>query len=230
MRNKFVEKCEQVKEGKLSLEELVSESLTGTYVSINIKELVAKWIEDSLLYEMGIEEIDGSRTFVENLCFEERESTDTNMFMEYEVCKTLLTLNQYVSANFYPYDCYAYDLVNEIGLIGYINEITKGDYNNFTKFIDSATQISSYSAVKTTLIHFKDLPSQNTIDEFKRTLDDINPDTISGLLQIMNFNNPAEQALDKELKSTILSATNEILKESLQKEEEKKEENLTAEA
>lgn len=216
MKNIFVEKCKQIKDGQLSVEEFVSENLADTYVSISIKELVTKWIQDTILIQLGYSENE-DRPFVERLCFKEKKIRDTELFMEYEVCKTLLVLKQYLSIDIHSFDYDAYDFAYETGIIDYVNKISKGDFARFIDYVDKGCQISSYSVTKASLNHFENLPSKDVLDEFTNSLKDIDPSLIQNLRSLLEFNNPQEAKINDSLKNAILSAVND---EFLQKEHE----------
>lgn len=221
--NYFVKECKNVKSGKRDLESFIKTLTYKKYIPIQEKietaNLVNVLISDDLM-PYNFENSDANSTT--NI------ETD-KIVLNYGTIKFLCILLKYlnIEPNFARVDgdvIKAYDIIHEIGLADFfINEL-KYDFNRFNEIVDNITGIKYFALTNTIMNLFNNVPTQEKIEQFEKSLEKLDKEKLDALSEIANFNDPMTGKVTDALKLNV--ALEQLAKEE-NKKENKENKNIT---
>lgn len=199
----FIKNCKKVQQGKLTLEQLLDTLNLRFYVPIETKMAVADIVTMLISNKANL----ASTTEFEAIFGDKLEEVVVlDIIREYELIKFAFTMAQYVGVCISNENCdsLTYDLIHEIGLYNYILDKSKGDLTKFENIIDDMSGIRYYALTYSIQSLVVDIPTQEKLNEFKKTIESIDKDKIKNMQDIMNFNNPMLGEISKAIDTNVI--------------------------
>ena len=201
----FIADCKRVKKGTMSLKELIDTLKFRFYIPLSVKMAVADLV-DVIINSGNSESIDMLDEILKDLGETVNQKSKTDITKEYELTKFMFVVSQYIGIQIGNENCTeeVYDLLYEIGLVDYILDNANRDWDKFNDIVDNVTGIKYYALTESIMNLFNDMPTQNKLDEFKKTMENINPEQINNLHQILDFNDPMTSQVVEAMKITAI--------------------------
>ena len=161
---------------------------------------------DVIINSGNSESIDMLDEILKDLGETVNQKSKTDITKEYELTKFMFVVSQYIGIQIGNENCTeeVYDLLYEIGLVDYILDNANRDWDKFNDIVDNVTGIKYYALTESIMNLFNDMPTQNKLDEFKKTMENINPEQINNLHQILDFNDPMTSQVVEAMKITAI--------------------------
>ena len=212
----FIANCKKVKKGTMSLKELIDTLKFRFYIPLATKMAVADLV-DIVLTSGNSESIDMLDEILKDLDETVNQKSKTDTVKEYELTKFMFIISQYIGTQIGNENCTeeVYDLLHEIGLVDYILDNANRDWDKFNDIIDNVTGIKYYALTESIMNLFNDIPTQDKLKEFTNTVENIDPEKISNLRQVLDFNDPMTSQVVEAMKITALEEAMNKGKENL---------------
>ena len=212
----FIANCKKVKKGTMSLKELIDTLKFRFYIPLATKMAVADLV-DIVLTSGNSESIDMLDEILKDLDETVNQKSKTDIIKEYELTKFMFVVSQYIGTQIGNENCTeeVYDLLHEIGLVDYILDNANRDWDKFNDIIDNVTGIKYYALTESIMNLFNDIPTQDKLKEFTNTVENIDPEKINNLRQILDFNDPMTSQVAEAMKITAVEEAMNKGKENL---------------
>ena len=212
----FIANCKKVKKGTMSLKELIDTLKFRFYIPLATKMAVADLV-DIVLTSGNSESIDVLDEILKDLDETVNQKSKTDIIKEYELTKFMFVVSQYIGTQIGNENCTeeVYDLLHEIGLVDYILDNANRDWDKFNDIIDNVTGIKYYALTESIMNLFNDIPTQDKLKEFTNTVENIDPEKISNLRQVLDFNDPMTSQVAEAMKITAVEEAMNKGKENL---------------
>ena len=212
----FIADCKKVKKGTMSLKELIDTLKFRFYIPLSTKIAVADLV-DIVLTSGNSESIDMLDEILRDLGETVNQKSKTDIIKEYELTKFMFIISQYIGAQIGNENCTeeVYDLLYEIGLVDYILDNANRDWDKFNEIVDNVTGIKYYALTESIMNLFNDIPTQDKLNDFKKTMENIDPEKINNLRQIVDFNDPMTSQVVEAMKITAVEEAMNKDKENL---------------
>ena len=212
----FIANCKKVKKGTMSLKELIDTLKFRFYIPLATKMAVADLV-DIVLTSGNSESIDMLDEILKDLDEIVNQKSKTDIIKEYELTKFMFVVSQYIGTQIGNENCTeeVYDLLHEIGLVDYILDNANRDWDKFNDIIDNVTGIKYYALTESIMNLFNDIPTQDKLKEFTNTVENIDPEKINNLRQILDFNDPMTSQVAEAMKITAVEEAMNKGKENL---------------
>ena len=212
----FIANCKKVKKGTMSLKELIDTLKFRFYIPLATKMAVADLV-DIVLTSGNSESIDVLDEILKDLDETVNQKSKTDIIKEYELTKFMFVVSQYIGTQIGNENCTeeVYDLLHEIGLVDYILDNANRDWDKFNDIIDNVTGIKYYALTESIMNLFNDIPTQDKLKEFTNTVENIDPEKINNLRQILDFNDPMTSQVAEAMKITAVEEAMNKGKENL---------------
>ena len=212
----FIANCKKVKKGTMSLKELIDTLKFRFYIPLSTKVAVADLVDIVLTSGNG-ESIDMLDEILKDLGETITQKSKTDIVKEYELTKFMFIVSQYIGVQISNDNCTeeVYDLLHEIGIVDYILDNANRDWDKFNDIIDNVTGIKYYALTESIMNLFNDIPTQDKLKEFTNTVENIDPEKISNLRQVLDFNDPMTSQVVEAMKITALEEAMNKGKENL---------------
>ena len=201
----FIADCKKVKKGTMSLKELIDTLKFRFYIPLSTKVAVADLV-DIVLTSGNSESIDMLDEILKDLGETVTQKSKTDIIKEYELTKFMFVVSQYIGTQIGNENCTeeVYDLLYEIGLVDYILDNANRDWDKFNDIVDNVTGIKYYALTESIMNLFNDIPTQDKLNDFKKTMENIDPEKINNLRQVLDFNDPLTGQVVEAMKITAL--------------------------
>lgn len=201
----FIANCKKVKKSTMSLKELVDTLKFRFYIPLSTKVAVADLV-DIVLTSGNSESIDILDEILKDLGETITQKSKTDIIKEYELTKFMFVFSQYIGTQIGNENCTeeVYDLLHEIGLVDYILDNANRDWDKFNEIVDNVTGIKYYALTESIMNLFNDIPTQDKLKEFTNTVENIDPEKINNLRQVLDFNDPMTSQVVEAMKITAL--------------------------
>ena len=201
----FIANCKKVKKSTMSLKELVDTLKFRFYIPLSTKVAVADLV-DIVLTSGNSESIDILDEILKDLGETITQKSKTDIIKEYELTKFMFVVSQYIGTQIGNENCTeeVYDLLHEIGLVDYILDNANRDWDKFNEIVDNVTGIKYYALTESIMNLFNDIPTQDKLKEFTNTVENIDPEKINNLRQVLDFNDPMTSQVVEAMKITAL--------------------------
>ena len=211
----FIANCKKVKKGTMSLKELIDTLKFRFYIPLSVKMAVADLV-DIVVNSGNSDSIDMLDDILKDLGTIVSQKSKVDIIKEYELTKFMFVVSQYIGVQIGNDNCTEeiYDLLHEIGLVNYILDKANKDWDKFNEIVDNVTGIKYYALTESIMNLFNDIPTQDKLKEFTNTMENIDPEKINGLRQILDFNDPVTSQIVEAMKITAIE-------EVINKKEEK---------
>ena len=212
----FIANCKKVKKGTMSLKELIDTLKFRFCIPLATKMAVADLV-DIVLTSGNSESIDMLDEILKDLDETVNQKSKTDIIKEYELTKFMFVVSQYIGTQIGNENCTeeVYDLLHEIGLVDYILDNANRDWDKFNDIIDNVTGIKYYALTESIMNLFNDIPTQDKLKEFTNTVENIDPEKINNLRQILDFNDPMTSQVAEAMKITAVEEAMNKGKENL---------------
>lgn len=212
----FIANCKKVKKGTMSLKELVDTLKFRFYIPFSTKVAVADLVDIVLTSGNG-ESIDILDEILRDLGETIIQKSKTDIVKEYELTKFMFIVSQYIGVQISNDNCTeeVYDLLHEIGIVDYIFDNANRDWDKFNEIVDNVTGIKYYALTESIMNLFNDIPTQDKLNDFKKTMENIDPEKINNLRQILDFNDPMTSQVVEAMKITAVEEAMNKGKENL---------------
>lgn len=212
----FIANCKKVKKGTMSLKELIDTLKFRFYIPLSTKVAVADLV-DIVLTSGNSESIDMLDEILKDLGETITQKSKTDIVKEYELTKFMFIVSQYIGVQISNENCTeeVYDLLHETGLVDYILDNANRDWDKFNEIVDNITGIKYYALTESIMNLFNDIPTQDKLKEFTNTVENIDPEKINNLRQIVDFNDPMTSQVVEAMKITALEEAMNKGKENL---------------
>ena len=212
----FITDCEKVKKGTMSLKELIDTLKFRFYIPLSTKVAVADLVNIVLTSGNG-ESIDMLDEILKDLGETITQKSKTDIVKEYELTKFMFIVSQYIGVQISNDNCTeeVYDLLHEIGLVDYILDNANRDWDKFNDIVDNVTGIKYYALTESIMNLFNDIPTQDKLKEFTNIVENIDPEKINNLRQVLDFNDPITSQVVEAMKITALEEAMDKGKENL---------------
>ena len=201
----FIANCKKVKKGTMSLKELIDTLKFRFYIPLSTKVAVADLV-DIVLTSGNSESIDMLDEVLKDLGETIIQKSKTDIVKEYELTKFMFIISQYIGTQIGNENCTeeVYDLLHEIGIVDYILDNVNRDWDKFNDIVDNVTGIKYYALTESIMNLFNDIPTQDKLKEFTNTVENIDPEKINNLRQILDFNDPMTSQVVEAMRITAL--------------------------
>ena len=201
----FIANCRKVKKGTMSLKELVDTLKFRFYIPLSTKVAVADLV-DIVLTSGNSESIDMLDEILKDLGETVTQKSKTDIIKEYELTKFMFVVSQYIGTQIGNENCTeeVYDLLYEIGLVDYILDNANRDWDKFNEIVDNVTGIKYYALTESIMNLFNDIPTQDKLNDFKKTMENIDPEKINNFRRVLDFNDPLTGQVVEAMKITAL--------------------------
>ena len=201
----FIANCKKVKKGTMSLKELIDTLKFRFYIPLSTKVAVADLV-DIVLTSGNSESIDMLDEILKDLGETITQKSKTDIIKEYELTKFMFIVSQYIGTQIGNENCTeeVYDLLHEIGIVDYILDNANRDWDKFNDIVDNVTGIKYYALTESIMNLFNDIPTQDKLNDFKKTMENIDPEKINNLRQVLDFNDPLTGQVVEAMKITAL--------------------------
>lgn len=212
----FIADCKKVKKGTMSLKELIDTLKFRFYIPLSTKVAVADLV-DIVLTSGNSESIDMLDEILKDLGGVANPKSKIDIIKEYELTKFMFVVSQYIGTQIGNENCTeeVYDLLHEIGLVDYILDNANRDWDKFNDIVDEVTGIKYYALTESIMNLFNDIPTQDKLNDFKKTMENIDPEKINNLRQVLDFNDPLTGQVVEAMKITALEEAMNKGKENL---------------
>ena len=212
----FIADCKKVKKGTMSLKELVDTLKFRFYIPLSTKVAVADLV-DIILTSGNSESIDILDEILKDLGETATQKSKVDIIKEYELTKFMFITSQYIGTQIGNENCTeeVYDLLHEIGIVDYIIDNANRDWDKFNDIVDNVTGIKYYALTESIMNLFNDIPTQDKLNDFKKTMENIDPEKINNLRQVLDFNDPMTSQVVEAMKITALEEAMDKGKENL---------------
>ena len=201
----FIANCKKVKKGTMSLKELIDTLKFRFYIPLSTKVAVADLV-DIVLTSGNSESIGMLDEILKDLGETVNQKSKTDIIKEYELTKFMFIISQYIGTQIGNENCTeeVYDLLHEIGIVDYILDNANRDWDKFNDIVDNVTGIKYYALTESIMNLFNDIPTQDKLNDFKKTMENIDPEKINNLRQVLDFNDPLTGQVVEAMKITAL--------------------------
>lgn len=201
----FIADCKKVKKGTMSLKELIDTLKFRFYIPLSTKVAVADLV-DIVLTSGNSESIDMLDEILKDLGGMVNPKSKIDIIKEYELTKFMFVVSQYIGTQIGNENCTeeVYDLLHEIGLVDYILDNANRDWDKFNEIVDNVTGIKYYALTESIMNLFNDIPTQDKLKEFTNTVENIDPEKINNLRQVLDFNDPMTSQVVEAMKITAI--------------------------
>lgn len=201
----FIADCKKVKKGTMSLKELIDTLKFRFYIPLSTKVAVADLV-DIVLTSGNSESIDMLDEILKDLGETVTQKSKVDIIKEYELTKFMFVVSQYIGTQIGNENCTeeVYDLLYEIGLVDYILDNANRDWDKFNEIVDNVTGIKYYALTESIMNLFNDIPTQDKLNDFEKTMENIDPEKINNLRQVLDFNDPMTSQVVEAMKITAL--------------------------
>ena len=212
----FIANCKKVKKGTMSLKELIDTLKFRFYIPLSTKVAVADLV-DIVLNSGNSESVDMLDEILKDLGETITQKSKTDIVKEYELTKFMFIVSQYIGVQISNENCTeeVYDLLHEIGIVDHILDNANRDWDKFNEIIDNITGIKYYALTENIMNLFNDIPTQDKLKEFTNTVENIDPEKINNLRQILDFNDPLTGQVVEAMKITAFEEAMNKDKENL---------------
>ena len=212
----FIANCKKVKKGTMSLKELIDTLKFRFYIPLSTKVAVADLV-DIVLNSGNSESVEMLDEILKDLGETITQKSKTDTVKEYELTKFMFIISQYIGTQIGNENCTeeVYDLLHEIGIVDYILDNANRDWDKFSDIVDNVTGIKYYALTESIMNLFNDIPTQDKLKEFTNTVENIDPEKISNLRQVLDFNDPMTSQVVEAMKITALEEAMNKGKENL---------------
>ena len=212
----FIANCKKVKKGTMSLKELIDTLKFRFYIPLSTKVAVADLV-NIVLNSGNSESVDMLDEILKDLGETITQKSKTDIVKEYELTKFMFIISQYIGTQIDNENCTeeVYDLLHEIGIVDYILDNANRDWDKFNDIVDNVTGIKYYALTESIMNLFNDIPTQDKLKEFTNTLENIDPEKINNLRQVLDFNDPMTSQVVEAMKITALEEAMDKGKENL---------------
>lgn len=208
----FIANCKKVKKGTMSLKELIDTLKFRFYIPLSTKMAVADLVDIIInSNNNNSESIDILDDILKDLGETISQKSKTDVIKDYELTKFMFIISQYIGIQIGNDNCTEeiYDLLHEIGLVDYIFDNANRDWDKFNEVVDNVTGIKYYVLTESIMNLFNDIPTQDKLNDFKNTMENIDPEKINSVRQILDFNDPMTSQVVETMK---ISAIEEVMK------------------
>lgn len=201
----FIANCKKVKKGTMSLKELIDTLKFRFYIPLSTKVAVADLV-DIVLNSGNNEGVDMLDDILKDLGETISQKSKTDVVKEYELTKFMFIISQYIGTQIGNENCTeeVYDLLHEIGIVDYILDNANRDWDKFNNIVDNVTGIKYYALTESIMNLFNDIPTQDKLKEFTNTVENIDPEKINSLRQVLDFNDPLTGQVVEAMRITAL--------------------------
>lgn len=201
----FIADCKKVKKGTMSLKELIDTLKFRFYIPLSTKVAVADLV-DIVLTSGNSESIDMLDEILKDLGETITQKSKVDIIKEYELTKFVFIVSQYIGTQIGNENCTEeiYDLLHEIGLVNYIIDNANKDWDRFSEIVDTVTGVKYYALTETIMNLFNDIPTQEKLKDFADTMENIDPEKINSVRQILDFNDPMTSQVVEAMKITAI--------------------------
>ena len=212
----FIADCKRVKKGTMSLKELIDTLNLRFYIPLSTKIAVADLV-DIIINSGNSESIDMLDEILKDLGETVTQKSKIEIVKDYELTKFMFIISQYIGVQISNDNCTeeVYDLFHEIGIVDYILDNANRDWDKFGDIIDNVTGIKYYALTESIMNLFNDIPTQDKLNDFEKTMENIDPEKINNLRQVLDFNDPLTSQVVEAMKITALEEAMNKGKENL---------------